>query len=200
MLITHIGATVNTRTIALIIIFTALAVALNPVGIPSVFLPGWYFRFWEIPIAIAFLLLGLKGGVAVALLRTLGELTLFPSPVIFLGPLTALLGTLVMLFGLYAADRLLKRKVSRNEDLGRKPIAYFTTLGTISRMAFSPIAAYLLYGLLLPMIGFTIPEPAIIALIPFVLLFDLILSLVTILPSYLMAKIVSRNLKVGNPL
>ncbi len=190
--------TVNTKAIALIIIFTALAVALNPIGIPSVFLPGWSFRFWEIPIVIVFLLLGLKGGVTVALLHTLAELTIFPSPVGILGPPTALLGTLVMLLGLYAAEKLLKRKAFRNENLRIRPAAYFTALGTISRMVFSPIATYLLYGFLLPMVGVSIPEPAIIALIPLVLLFDLILSFITIPPGYLIARIVSRNLKVGN--
>jgi riboflavin transporter FmnP len=84
---------VNTRAIALTIVFTALAISLTTFGIPAVFLANFYFRFWEIPIVIAFLLLGPKIGVAVAVLRTLAELTLFPSPVgSFLGPLIALGG------------------------------------------------------------------------------------------------------------
>jgi len=201
MFITHNGVAVNARAIALTIVFAAVAIALNPVLIPAVFLPRFYFRFWEIPIVIAFLLLGPKSGVIVALLNTIAQLTIFLGPAGILGPPVALIGTLIMLLGLYVADRLLKRKASRNENLGKRPIAYFTALGTFFRMAFAcPFVTYLAYGFLLPLVGFRFTEPEIIALIPLVLLFDLILSLITIPPAYLIARIVSRNLKVGNQL
>ena len=160
---------------------------------------GWGFRLWEIPIVIAFLLFGLKMGVTVALVHTFAELTIFPSPVGILGPPTALLGTLVMLLGLYAADRLLKKR-NTPQDAGVKKGVYYTIFGTLARLAFSPIAAFLIYAVLLPVVGVSLPMPAIIGLIPFVLLFDLILSLYTIPIGYLVARIISKNLKVGNQL
>jgi riboflavin transporter FmnP len=192
--------TMNTREIALIIVFTALAIALNPVGVPAVFLTGFYFRFWEIPIVIAFVLLGPKSGVAVAVLRTVAEMTLFPGPAIFIAPPLALLSTLGMLLGLYVAGRLLKRKTSKNENLGIKPLVYFTSLGTLVRLSFSPFLTYFMYRFLLPIVGIRVPELAIIGLIPLVMLFSLVLSLYTIPIGYLIARVVSRNLKVGNPL
>jgi riboflavin transporter FmnP len=190
----------NTKTIALIIVFTALAIVLNPVGVPAVFLHGFYFRFWEIPIVVAFLLLGPKIGVTVAVLRTLSEMTLFPGPAVFIGPPITLLSTLGMLLGLYIANRLLRHKGSNNITHGIKPVTYFTALGTLVRMSFTPFLTYILYSFLLPIVGINVPQSAIMGLIPLVLLFDLILSLYTIPAGYIIARIVSRNLKVGNQL
>lgn len=64
----------------------------------------------------------------------------------------------------------------------------------------TPVAAFLLYGLLLPMIGINVPAATVLALIPLILLFDFMLSLYTIPISHLSARISSRSLKVGNQL
>lgn len=186
----------DTKIVALVIIFSALAIALNPIAIPSIFLRGWGFRLWEIPIVIAFLLFGLKVGVTVALVHTLAELTLFPSPVGFLGPPSALLGTLIMLLGLYIGDLIIRKRYS-HLDIGVKAGGYYTAFGTLARLAFSPVAAFLIYGVLIPLTGVNIPMSTIIGLIPLVLIFDLILSLYTIPIGYLITRLISRSLKVG---
>jgi riboflavin transporter FmnP len=173
---------------------------LNPVGIPAVFLQGFYFRFWEIPIVVAFLLLGPKIGVTVAVLRTLAEMTLFPGPAVFIGPPIALLSTLGMLLGLYIANRLLRYKGSEKITQGIKPLTYFTVFGTLVRMSFTPFLTYILYAFLLPIVGVNVPQSAIMGLIPLLWVFDLVLSLYTIPTGYVIARIVSRNLKVGNQL
>jgi riboflavin transporter FmnP len=189
----------NTKTIALIIVFTAIAIALNPVVIPVVFAPG-FFRFWEIPIVVAFLLLGPKSGVTVAVLRTLAELTLFPGPAGILGPPIVLIATLGMLLGLYIATRILKHKHFQGKNLGKKPVMYFTVLGTFFRVSISPFTTYILYRFALPLFGIRVPQSAIMGLIPVLMLVALILALYTIPIGYLLARIVSRNLKVGNQL
>ena len=63
----------RTKTLALIIIFVALAVVLNLVGpkIPYPFAPYLFFQFWEIPLVVAFLLIGFRAGVLVTVLNTL---------------------------------------------------------------------------------------------------------------------------------
>jgi riboflavin transporter FmnP len=188
----------NTKAIALTIVFAALAITLNPVAIPAGYLLGFYYRFWEIPIVTAFLLLGPKSGVTVAMLRTIAALTLFPGPVGPLGPPIALLVTLNMLFGVQAANRLLKRKDSQHENLGTKPVTYFTAFGTLTRVALSTFVTYILYRFLLPLVGLSLSDAQIMALIPVVMLFDLTLSLYTIPIGYLMARIVSRYLEIGN--
>jgi len=196
---TNYGLKLNTKAIALTIIFTALAIALSPIAIPAGYLPGFFYRFWEIPIVAAFLLLGPKSGVTVAVLRTVAALTLFPGPVGVIGPPVTLLVTLNMLLGVYAADRLLKRK-AWDKNLGTKPVMYFTALGTLTRVALSTFVTYVLFRFLLPLVGLSFSDTQIIALIPVVMLFDLTLSLYTIPVGYLMARIVSRNLKIGNQL
>ena len=63
----------NTRTLALIIIFVALAVAINAYGpkVPFPPAPFLFFQLWEIPIVIAFLAIGVKPGIAVAVINSL---------------------------------------------------------------------------------------------------------------------------------
>jgi riboflavin transporter FmnP len=184
--------------IALTIVFTALSIALTPVAIPTVYLPGFYYRFWEIPIVAAFMILGPKSGVTVAVLRTMAVLTLFPGPVGILGPPIALLVTLNMLLGVYVADRLLKRKTSQDENLGTKPVMYFTALATFSRVTISTFVTYVLYRFLLPLVGLSFTDTQIMALLPVVMFFDLTLSLYTIPIGYLMARVVIGSLKIGN--
>jgi len=193
----HLVGEMNAREIALIIVFTALAIALNPVAIPAGYLPGSFYRFWEIPIVAAFLLLGPKSGVTVAVLRTVAELTLFLGPVGVLGPPLALVGTLSMLLGVYSADRLLKRKASQDKNLGTKPVMYFTALGALFRTVIVPFVMYPVYRFLLPR---ALSDVQILALMPALMVFTLTLSLYTIPIGYLIARTVSRDLKVGNRL
>ena len=197
---TNYGLKLNTRAIALTIVFTALAIALSPIAIPAGYLPGFFYRFWEIPIVAAFLLLGPKSGVIVAVLRTVAALTLLPGPAGVIGPPVTFLVTLNMLLGVYAADRLLKRKTSQDENRGTKPVLYFTALGTLTRVALSTFVTYVLFRFLLPLVGLSFSDTQIMALIPVVMLFDLTLSLYTIPIGYLIARIVNRNLKIGNQL
>jgi riboflavin transporter FmnP len=189
-----LGVKFNTREIALTIVFTALAIALNPVAIPATYLPGFY-RFWEIPIVAAFLLLGPKIGVAVTLLRTLAELTLFPGPAGILGPLFVLPVTLIMLFGIYLGGSLLKRKASQDKKLGVRPVTYFTALGALFRTVSAPFVMYAMYRFI---IGFS--DVRLMALMPLFAVFALTFSLYTIPLGYLIARVVSRSLKVGNQL
>lgn len=187
----------DTKTIALIIVFAALSIALTPVAVPAVYLIGFFYRFWEIPIVVAFLLLGPKSGVTVTLLRTLAELTLFPGPTGVIGPIAALGGTLSMLMGIYLADRLLKRKTSRDKNYGTKSVTYFTALGAVSRMTIVPFIMYPVWRFLLPR---ALSDAQIMALVPPLMLFALTLCLYTIPIGYLIAKIVSKTLAVGNRL
>jgi riboflavin transporter FmnP len=88
----------NTKAIALIIAFTALTIALDPLRVPSVILPGVYFRFCEIIIVVAFLLLGSAIAISIAALNTLVEIILFPGPTVLVGRPLVFLLTLCMLY------------------------------------------------------------------------------------------------------
>jgi len=186
---------VNTREIALIIVFTAIAIALTPVAVPAGYLQGFFYRFWEIPLVAAFLLFGSKIGVTVTLLRTLAELTLFPGPAGILAPLFALLGTLAMLLGIYLGGKFVKHRAPVDEKFAVRLIGSCTVFGALFRTVCGTLVSYVLFRVF---IGFSDVE--VMPLIPIFAVFALTLSLYTIPVGYLIARVVSRSLKVGNQL
>lgn len=192
----------DTKTITTIISFSALALVLNPVRIPTIFWPGQYFRFWEIPVLVAFLLFGFKIGFSVALLNCTGQLAFFRGSTGILGPLWGLILVSSMFIGLYLAKKLIARRVIDNKSFLRvKPAVYFTALGTVSRVAIMPFVDYAIYHSLLPLfVGRSFTEAYIIGLIPFIILFNVIVPLYTIPICYLLAKTVQKNLRVGEML
>ena len=71
----------NTKRLTLIIVFIALTTALNIDGpkIPAPYAPFLYYQLWEIPIVVAFLAMGPKAGVTIAVINTLILLAFFPA-------------------------------------------------------------------------------------------------------------------------
>lgn len=189
----------NTKTIAITIIFSALAIALIPFRIPAIFLRDFYYRFTEIPIVACFLLFGPKSGVSVALVSTLAQLTIFFDPTGFVAPLMGLWTILFMLLGVYVALRLLKQKTLPDEHHGIKSILYLTGFGTLFRMAISPFATYVLFSLLIPLTGGpSFSNAFIIAIIPVTTLFAITMSLFAITLGYLIARVVRKGISIGN--
>lgn len=192
----------DTKTITAVISFTALALVLNPIRIPAIFWPGQYFRLWEIPILVAFLLFGFKIGFSVALLNCTGQLALFRGSTGILGPPWGLILILSMFLGLYLAKKLVARRVIDKKSFLRvKPVVYFTVLGTLSRVMIMPFVDYAIYNSLLPIaVGKSFTQAYIVGLIPFIILFNVIVPLYTIPISYILAKTVQKNLRVGEML
>lgn len=181
--------------------FSALTIALDPVRIPSVYLLGVFYRFCEIPIVAALLLFGPKIGVSVAVLNVAAEIILVPGPTVFVSPPFVLMLTLSMLLGVYSALRFLKPRASLSENRGTKAIIYFTAFGALFRTALAPFILYPLYRFLLSLVvGLSFSDIQVIALMPSLMLYAFTFSLYTIPIGYLIARTVSRNLKVGNQL
>ncbi len=187
----------DTKAIALTIVFAAVAIALTPIAVPAGFMVGYYFRFWEIPIVVAFLLLSPKIGVLVAALRALAELTLLPTPAGFLGPITSFGGTLAMLLGVYVAGWLLKRKQFKPQGkrFGIAAVTLLSAFGALSRASIVPFIMYPVYRFFAPR-AFT--DAQIMVLVPGIMVFAAILALYTIAVGYLIAKTINRSLGVGN--
>jgi riboflavin transporter FmnP len=191
---------VNSREIALIIIFTALTMALDPVRVPSVYLLGVYYRFSEIPIVAASLLFGLKIGVPIAIMNVAVEIALFPSPASVIGVPFVLVLTLSMLLGIHMAFRFMKNRTSRITNRRTTSVKYFTAFGALFRTAPAPFVVGFLYHFMLPIVGFNFSDAVVLSLMPLFTLYALTFSLYTIPIGYLIAKTISRNLKVGNQL
>jgi hypothetical protein len=102
-----------------------------------------------------------------------------------------------MMVGIYIADRFTRKNSPEERSFGVKRITLSTILAMLLRVVvMAPIMfAILHYGILVP----KIPDSAIIAIVlPLQAVFNITISLYTVPVGFLLAKIVSRNLKVGN--
>jgi riboflavin transporter FmnP len=176
----------NTKRLTLIIIFIALTAALNLAGpkIPAPYAPFLYYQLWEIPIVIAFLAVGPKAGVSVAVINTLILLAVFPGA-LPTGPFYNLIAVLSMLIGIYIPYKLATHG-HKTEDLGNflqkhaKLIGISATaLGITSRVLVTTVTNYFLLQQPSP-IGFSYKPEAALAFLPLSALFNATVALYTI--------------------
>jgi riboflavin transporter FmnP len=192
----------NTKAIAITIVFAALTVALNPVftgiGVPAPYAPFLIYQIWEIPIVAVFLLISPKSGVAISILNTAVLLVLFPGALL-LGPFYNLIAVLSMLSGIYITHRILTHGNLKNATLQfeTKLITLSTAIGIIFRVGIMSVVNYsvLRYP---PPIGYSTPEAAIIASLPLIGLFNATLALYTIPIGHVIANAIRTNLKLHN--
>jgi len=183
----------NTKAIALTIAFAAVTVVLNPrfsgIAIPS-FVPTLWFQIWEIAVVAAFFLLGVKSAGVVAVLNTIVLLAVSPGTP-FNEPFANLVAILSTLVGVYVAYKLLDLRKSQETLISRrKMVLYSTALGIISRLAIMLPYLYIAASLL----GMTL----IIALLPLLAIYDLIVALYTVPLGYLIASAVNRYVKLNS--
>jgi riboflavin transporter FmnP len=190
----------NTRAIAVTIAFTALTIVLNPVRIPTFYWPGFFYRLWEIPIVVAFLLFGPRIGVSVAVLNVLAQIMLFPVSGGVVAYPWGLVATLTMLLGVYLAYKIFSRRPQQDKTLfGAKPVLYFTSLGIAFRAAIMPFVDYAVYHSLLPLaLGQSFTEAYVISLIPAIVLFNITVPLYTVPIGYLIARKLGKSLKLDS--
>jgi len=180
----------NTRELAIIIVFTSLTVVLLPrfsgIAVPS-FIQGIPFQIWEIVVVAAFFLLGLKSGVAIALLCTAIRLVVSPA-IPFIRPLSNLVAILSTLLGVFLAYRLMTRKVPQENPIpGRKLAVSSTVLGLIFRVGIMLAFLYL--------VALLLATPA--RSLALFAAYDTIVALYTIPLGYLLAILVNKNLKLN---
>lgn len=115
----------DSKSIAAIIVFTALTLALNlsPIKIPAPYAPFLIYQVWEIPIVAAFVLYGPKVGVPVALINTLILLIIFPGA-LPTGPFYNLAAILSMLIGIYIVQKVAFAFRSLNNEYVTEATAY----------------------------------------------------------------------------
>jgi riboflavin transporter FmnP len=186
----------ETKTVASVAIFTALAIALEPIRIPLFFWPGQYFHFWEIPILVAFFLFGLKVAFAISVLDAVGYFVVFPDGAGIAGPPWRLIVMATMFLGLTIAKKLsgnIERKQIAQTNNQKIPLIY-SVLPTITRVAIMPFVDVAIYRLLLPLvIGHPIPDVYIMGLIPAFIFFNIVVPLYSVPIAYFAAMTVRRN-------
>ena len=176
----------NTKALSLIIVFIALAAALNIYGpkIPFPFAPFLFYQLWEIPIVVAFLWVGPKSGITVSVINTLILLVVFPGD-LPTGPLYNFVAVLAMLLGIYIPYRLATHGC-KTENLGsylRQHVALITvsatSLGIVLRILVTTVVNYFALQQPYP-IGFSLPQMDVLVFLPFGALFNATVAVYTI--------------------
>lgn len=177
----------NTKSLALIIIFAALTIALNVAGpkIPAPYAPFLYYQIWEIPIVVAFLVLGLLAGLVTSAINTIILTAYFTGGYSVLGPVYNLIAILAMMLGIYA-PYIIATRGHKTENLSSflrqhlKMISVSATaLGIITRVAITSVVNYFVLQQS-PPVGFSYKPAAALAFVPLGALFNSTVALYTI--------------------
>jgi len=185
----------NVRSIAMIALFAASALALNTIRIPTFYLPGLTYTFSAIPIVIAFLLFGPKIGILTETLHVAGQLVVFPiGPPGFVVYPMGFVAVLFMFAGMYPAALFINRKDLSGSPLKKgKQTILFTASAIALRAAIMPFFTYILFtGFVFPLfLQSMIPESY---LLVFALLYNVTSTLYTVPVAYMLARKVSKPL------
>jgi riboflavin transporter FmnP len=184
---------VNAKAIAVIITYSAITIVLNlsPIKFPAPYAPFLIYQIWEIPIVAAFLIYGISAGVMIALINTAVLIAVFPGA-LPTGPLYNLAAILSMLLGI-GIIKMFLGKHSQKHDVFLA--TSFTISGIILRAGVMALVNWALLRFP-PPVGYSMPEEAIIATIPFVVIFNITLALYTIPIGYSLAKILQSSFKI----
>jgi hypothetical protein len=190
----------NTKGLALIITFSGLAFILNPaisgIGIPYPLLPGLIFQIWEIPTLVSFLLFGWKIGLPVAGINSFFLLTIYPSMSQPWYWLASFVSVTSMTLGVVIAIKLMSHRSQENHSAPlTKTLPASLALGILLRVVFMAPVMVLILSVL------TSPPVALLGVMKFVLppqaIFNVIVPLYMIPASFLIAKVINKNLKIG---
>jgi len=190
----------NTKAFAMSIAFAMVAMVLNPavtgIKIPSPFLTGLYYQVWDIPIIVAFLLLGFKYGLFAGVLNSVFLFAVFPGPSQpFYAP-SNVIAQFSMMIGIYFGIKLFIRRGKSEKSVSKiKIVVTSTILGTIVRL---PIMLAIMFLILRYFMGLT--EPITFALLFVQVIYILVIVAYTIPVAFVIASAVDKNLKVGNQL
>jgi riboflavin transporter FmnP len=191
----------NTSAIAMTIAFAAITIVLNPaisgVGVPFPPIPFLIYNIWEIAIIAAFLLMGFKSGISIAILNSVFLFAVYPGPSKSIFAIGNAIAASSMMVGIYIANRFTRKNSQEEKSFGVRTITLSTILAMLLRVVvMAPIMFVILhYGILVP----KIPDSYTIAIVlPIQAVFNITIALYTIPVGFFVAKVVSRNLKVGN--
>jgi riboflavin transporter FmnP len=178
----------NTKTLATIITFVALAAAIDAfvphIPFPVPLYSYLYYNLWEIPIVALFMLYGLKTAIPVAVLNAFILVVIFPGNLIS-GPFYNLIAVLSMLIGVFGAYRIATYRCPKENLIPFLKKHEFglgismTTLGVTTRIIITTISNYYLIAQT-PPIGFGFSHDATIAFLPFSAVFNGTQALFTI--------------------
>ena len=192
----------DTKALAMSIALAVVAMILNPaisgIKIPSPFLTGLYYQIWDIPIIVAFLLLGFRYAILSSMLNGFFLFAVFPGKLQWLYAPGNVAAQLSMMMGIWLARRLLIEPTSEKNGFDRlqsksKIVGASTIAAILIRI---PIMLPVMFLIL--RFGYFAPDLYVFAVLPIQAVYCVIMALYTIPAAYLIATTVNRHLKVGN--
>ncbi len=96
----------DTKSIGLITTFTALATALNFARIPVPYMPTFNYQLGDIVLLVAFLIFGIKIGLAIVVVNMLIKMVIFAIPAGIVGAPYYIVAVLTMVCGVYFLKNL----------------------------------------------------------------------------------------------
>lgn len=190
----------NTKALAITIVFAALTVALNPgvvpaTGVPAPYAPFLIYGLWEIPIVAAFVLISPASAILISLLNAAVLFAVFPGP-LPTGPFYNLIAIFSMLLGLYIAQKVFAQETKSQQKV-LKIAAASTILGIILRVAVMTLVNYVTLPQDYP-IGLGLEEMAVLGILPLTALFNATVVLYTIPIGEFIANVVKSRLKTSS--
>lgn len=183
----------DSKKIAVMIVFTALTIALNlsSLRIPAPYAPYLWYQIWEIPIVAAFLLFGVYVGTSISILNTALLLGLSPG-MLPTGPFYNLAAVLLTLTGIYLAGRLFTHNSEKKQSFT------FTVGSIVLGILFRVVGMTVVNWTFLPFpppVGFGYPVEAVILALPLIGFFNATLALYTIPIGQFLAGAVGSSMK-----
>ncbi len=189
----------NSKTIGIIVAFTALTTALNVIKIPVPYLLTFSYTLGDIALLVAFLLYGPKPGVAVAALSTIITMIILPGPANLFGQPYYLIGICTMLLGVYVASRIITRR--KGLQVSGKTVILLTALAILTRTILMFPLDYTVFGALVSVVsGLSIADAysLVRGTIPMIVLYNVTVPLYVVPTSYYLAKKLAKHLKIQN--
>ena len=189
----------NSKTIGIIVAFTALTTALNVIKIPVPYLLTFSYTLGDIALLAAFLLYGPKPGVAVAFLSTIITMIILPGPANLFGQPYYLFGICTMLLGVYIASRIITRR--KGLQVSGKTVILLTALAILTRTILMFPLDYTVFGALVSVVsGLSMADAysLVRGTMPMIVLYNVTVPLYVVPTSYYLAKKLAKYLKIQN--
>ncbi len=182
----------RSRVLAGTAVFASMTLILNfAVKVPAPYASFLTYEVWEIPIVVAFLIMGTWASTGIAFVNFIVLLLIYPGQ-LATGPLYNLAAILLMLLGVWAAG------VFRKGIGTRTAVAAATTAGVLTRV----VGMNFLMAALMPLpppLGLAIPSSALAGLLVLIAVFNGTVALYTIPVAHWIARVAISRIRVPEP-
>ncbi|MCW4028784.1 MAG: hypothetical protein NWE92_03965 [Candidatus Bathyarchaeota archaeon] len=181
------------KSLVLVIILAALAMALTPLAFPFPALPALFFALSEVPIMVVYLLFGFKEGLFAAALNCLFLFFVWPGPSNPFLPLGSIVSWSAMMLGIYLASNLSAQRGAHEKMVfSRRKAELAVIFSIILRLLLTTPLMYVVLRLLgLPEVGI------VVFLLPWLAVFNTIQTLITLPISFAAVTAVNKNFKAA---